>query len=232
MELIENVRIDLADYAAHPENYNEHPDAQVAELMESLRQFGQPRSIVIWRGRLVDGKGLVVAGHGVVEAARRLGWKHLDARRLPDDWPEYKVKAYLAADNELARGASPNMQALAALAEDVRRENETLARLAAGGGEALAELQALAQQTTLGDGAAGQARNLGDRRRQIKPVLYVDQIGDFERALRATGNQNRGEALLDVCRFYLEHHGETDTERQHDAALESGLAALAAVGVE
>lgn len=147
MELIENVRIDLADYAAHPENYNEHPDAQVAELMESLRQFGQPRSIVVWRGRLVDGKGLVVAGHGVVEAARRLGWKHLDARRLPDDWPEYKVKAYLAADNELARGASPNMQALAALAEDVRRENETLARLAAGGEEALKKLVENAGET-------------------------------------------------------------------------------------
>lgn len=134
--MIQNERIALADFRAHPDNYNEHPEAQLLELMESLRQFGQPKSLVVWRR-------FFVAGHGIAEAARRLGWTHLDARRLPDDWPEYKVKAYLAADNELARGASANLLGLAQLAQEIRQEDEALARLAAGGEDGLRRLAEL-----------------------------------------------------------------------------------------
>lgn len=227
MSKIENIRIDLDKHQEYPGNYNEHPEAQILELMESLRQFGQPKNVVVWHDK-------IVAGNGIAKAALRLGWKQLDARRLPSDWPEYKVLAYLGADNELARGASSNLQALASLAAEVRKEDETLARLAAGGREALAELQALAQQTALGDGDVGapKQRSLGPTSHQVKVVVNITEIRNLERALRATGNQNRGEALLDVCRFYLEHHGEDDAERQHDAATESGLAALAAIGVD
>ena len=137
-----DVRINLADYQPHPRNYNEHPDSQVAEIAESLRVFGQPRSIVVWRG-------FIIAGHGVVLAAQRLGWKQLDARRLPDDWPEHKALAYLAADNELARGGAPNLLALAKLAEEIRREDEALARLAAGGEESLKRLADLVSSSPL-----------------------------------------------------------------------------------
>ena len=41
-------------------------------------------------------------------------------------------------------------------------------------------------------------------RKQIKPVLYAADISTFEEAIKATGLINRGEALIEVCRFYLE----------------------------
>jgi|GEM_PF-2479760 len=219
---ITDVRIVIADYSDHPDNYNEHPEDQILELMESLRLFGQPRPVVVWHDRFV-------AGHGVALAARRLGWTHLAARRLPDAWPDHKVTAYLAADNELAKGASPNLQALAALAEQVRQTDTTLARLAAGGALAAAELATMVEQTALSDGKPGAGqRALGDKSHQIKPVLYVDQVVIFERALRATGSQNRGAALTEICQFFLEHHGQADAEGQFNSQAKSSLAALAA----
>ena len=56
----------LAALKPHPQNYNRHSEAQIKRLMESLDRFGQPKEIVIWNG-------LIIAGHGLVEAARRLG---------------------------------------------------------------------------------------------------------------------------------------------------------------
>ena len=103
--------IRLSDYKPHPRNYNRHPARQIERIAASLIQFGQPRSIVVWRGYFL-------AGHGVAEAARSLGWETLHANVLPDDYPEHKALAYLAADNELARMGDPDQAALAAILEE------------------------------------------------------------------------------------------------------------------
>ena len=133
MDDIEHIQINIADYQPHPRNYNEHPDPQVGEIAESLRVFGQVKPVVVWRE-------WYIAGHGVVLGAQRLGWSQLKAERLPADWPEYKALAYLAADNELARGASPNLQALATLAKEVQAQDAGMGRLAAGGEDGLRRL--------------------------------------------------------------------------------------------
>ena len=67
-----NQRVALADIAPHERNYNRHPADQVKRIAASLRKFGQVRSIVVWRST-------ILAGHGVVEAARSLGWKEIAA---------------------------------------------------------------------------------------------------------------------------------------------------------
>lgn len=125
------IRID--DYEAHPKNYNEHPEEQVLEIAASLQQFGQVKGVVVWRKWFV-------AGHGVVMAAKLIGWRELKAEVLPDEWPEYKALAYLAADNELAKGANPNLTGLARLAAEVAEKDPVMARLAAGSEERLADL--------------------------------------------------------------------------------------------
>lgn len=48
-------------------------------------------------------------------------------------------------------------------------------------------------------------RNLGDKKKQIKPVLYVDEISVFEAAIKAVGLRNRGQALIEICKVYLEN---------------------------
>jgi hypothetical protein len=114
----------LEGLTPHPKNYNAHPPEQVEELRRSLRTFGQVRDVVTWQQ-------YVIAGHGVVEAARLEGWTEISATRLPDDWPEERVLAYLAADNETARLSRPDEAQLAALLKAV--PDEKLRALAAGG---------------------------------------------------------------------------------------------------
>jgi len=66
------------------------------------------------------------------------------------------------------------------------------------------DILATLEKTTITDAVESNERALGDKQKQIKPVLYADEVADFERAIKATGNRNRGAALMEICRFYLE----------------------------
>ena len=143
-----NQVIRLADYKPHPRNYNRHPEAQVKRIQASLRKFGQVRSVVVWQGYFL-------AGHGVAEAARGLGWEKLRADVLPDDYPEHLALAYVAADNELARQGDPDQAQLAAILADSKaadaelleaigysdKEFDELLRSVGGGGAAVADVE-------------------------------------------------------------------------------------------
>ena len=96
-----NQVVGVAGCRPHPRNYNQHEAGQIANLRVSLRRFGQVRSVVVQE--VLGGGWLLVAGHGVVEAARLEGFEEVRADVIPADWDEATVLAYLAADNELAR---------------------------------------------------------------------------------------------------------------------------------
>jgi ParB-like chromosome segregation protein Spo0J len=106
-----NQRVKLTEIKTHSRNYNRHPAKQIERIAMSLRKFGQVRSIVVWQNT-------ILAGHGVVEAAKSLGWQSIVADVLPDEYPEHLALAYVAADNELGRWADPDQAALAAILEE------------------------------------------------------------------------------------------------------------------
>lgn len=126
----------MAEVKAHKRNYNRHPAVQVERIATSLRKFGQVRSIVVWRNT-------ILAGHGVVEAAKSLGWREIAADVLPDEYPEHLALAYVAADNELGRLADPDQAALAAILEESKTAD---AELMAAIGYNNAEFQALLKE--------------------------------------------------------------------------------------
>lgn len=217
-----NQSVPVAACSPHPQNYNQHDEGQVADLRLSLRKFGQVRSVVVQD----DGAGgfLLVAGHGVQKAAQAEGLAELRADVIPADWTPARVLAYLAADNELARPGQPDEAQLAALVQQVEAELDAeMARLAAGGEMEREILLIEAEMAEMledmlgdGSGAAGGSsavRQLGDRSRQVKPILYVEDLTDFEEAIRRTGNLNRGEAMMIICRHYLEAHGGNRAEK-------------------
>jgi DNA modification methylase len=113
-----NQPVALADLKPHPRNYNAHSAAQVAKIAASLTAFGQVRSIVVWRGT-------ILAGHGVVLAARSLGWAELRAD-VVDELDEARALAYVAADNELARQSDPDLAQLAAILQESRDADPAL----------------------------------------------------------------------------------------------------------
>jgi len=141
---IVNQFVPVAGCKPHPENYNRHDDWQIEDLRVSLKRFGQVRSIVVQDAG--DGTFLLVAGHGVHEAARRQKFAELRADVIPKDWTPAQVLAYLAADNEIARHGMPDDAQLAAIVAMVEAEADAeLARLAAGGEDRLKELLAMAR---------------------------------------------------------------------------------------
>ena len=101
---IEPLRIDqLRPYARNPRT---HSDDQVAKLAASLVEFGWTMPI------LVNDELEVIAGHGRILAARRLGLDAVPVIRLAHLSPE-QVRAYRIADNKLALDAGWDEELLA-----------------------------------------------------------------------------------------------------------------------
>ena len=79
-------------------NPRTHSEKQLKQLMRSIEHFGFTNPV------LIDGAGGIIAGHGRVEAAKRLGWKSVPAICL-SDLSEEDIRAYVIADNRLAENA-------------------------------------------------------------------------------------------------------------------------------
>jgi len=89
--------IAIADLRPHPRNYRTHPDDQIEHLVESIRENGFYRNIVVSRD------GVILAGHGVVEALRRMGFDQVRVARLGVDSGDPRALKVLTGDNEIAR---------------------------------------------------------------------------------------------------------------------------------
>lgn len=79
-------------------NSRTHSDAQVAQIAASIREFGFINPV------LVDAENNIIAGHGRVLAARKLGLEEVPCV-LHDHLTETQRKAYILADNKLALNA-------------------------------------------------------------------------------------------------------------------------------
>lgn len=103
----------------HPKNYRHHPEDQLAHLRASLLEHGVYRNVVI------AADGTLLAGHGVVEAARSLGLTEIAVKRTPYSPDDSAALKILAADNEIPSLAQDDEQQLVELLR-VLAEEETL----------------------------------------------------------------------------------------------------------
>ena len=104
----------IADLRPHPRNYRRHPDHQLAILRESLRVHGQQKPVVI------TPDGTILAGHGLVEAAKLEGWTEIACHVYDGPYPE----AFLAMDNRASDLAEDDEGALAALLRDLEAQDQ------------------------------------------------------------------------------------------------------------
>src|SRR5690606_2007213 len=105
LDTVEHWPLDrLRHYARNPRT---HSDAQVAQIAASIVEFGWTNPV------LVASDGTVIAGHGRLEAARRLGLDAVPVLVL-DHLSEAQRRAYVIADNKLALNAGWNDELLAA----------------------------------------------------------------------------------------------------------------------
>ena len=95
MKITQKLVTELIPYV---NNSRTHSDEQVAQIAASIKEFGWTNPI------LVDGDNGIIAGHGRLMAARKLGYKEVPTIELAD-LTETQKKAYIIADNRLALNA-------------------------------------------------------------------------------------------------------------------------------
>jgi len=113
--------IEVSKLIPYANNSRTHDDAQVAQLAASIKEFGFRNPI------LVDGVG-IIAGHGRLMAARKLG---LDKVPTIDcsDMTETQKKAYIIADNKLALNSGWDSELLKLEITDLQNTDFDLTKL-------------------------------------------------------------------------------------------------------
>ena len=87
-------------------NARTHSKKQIRQIADSIERFGWTNPV------LIDGQDQIVAGHGRVAAAKRLGIKAVPTIRL-ETMSEVEIRAYVIADNRLAELADWDDEILA-----------------------------------------------------------------------------------------------------------------------
>ena len=88
----------VADLIPYARNSRTHSDEQIAQIAASIKEFGWTNPV------LTDGDNGLIAGHGRLMAARKLGHKEVPTIELTN-LSEAQKKAYIIADNRLALNA-------------------------------------------------------------------------------------------------------------------------------
>jgi len=88
----------VSELIPYVKNSRTHSDEQVAQIAASIKEFGWTNPI------LIDGQNGIIAGHGRLMAARKLGYEKVPTIELKD-LTETQKKAYIIADNRLALNA-------------------------------------------------------------------------------------------------------------------------------
>jgi ParB family chromosome partitioning protein len=88
----------VTDLIPYARNSRTHDDAQVAQIAASIREFGWTNPI------LLDGLNGIIAGHGRVLAAQKLGESEVPTIEL-GHMDDNQKRAYIIADNKLALNA-------------------------------------------------------------------------------------------------------------------------------
>src|SRR4051794_5589862 len=79
----------------HARNARTHSPEQIDQIVASIREWGWTNPI------LVTTEGTIIAGHGRVLGARKLGLTEVPVM-IAAGWSDAQIRAYVIADNKLA----------------------------------------------------------------------------------------------------------------------------------
>jgi len=91
-------RKSVADLVPYARNSRTHSDKQIDQLAASIKEWGWTVPV------LCDASGGIIAGHGRILAAQKLGLDDVPCM-IAEGWTEAQKRAYIIADNRLALDA-------------------------------------------------------------------------------------------------------------------------------
>lgn len=97
----ENLKVvyrNVSELIPYARNARTHSDEQIERIANSIKEFGWTNPI------LIDGENGIIAGHGRILAARKLGIEKVPTIEL-SGLTEAQKRAYIIADNRLALDA-------------------------------------------------------------------------------------------------------------------------------
>lgn len=89
----------VADLIPYAKNSRTHSERQIEQIAASIGEFGFTVPV------LVDEAGMIIAGHGRVMAAQKIGLDDVPCI-VADGWSETQKRAYLIADNKLTENGA------------------------------------------------------------------------------------------------------------------------------
>ena len=203
---IEQLALDaLIPYAR---NSRTHSDEQVAQVAASIREFGFTNPV------LIDGEGGIIAGHGRVLAARKLGLADVPCIRLAH-LSDAQKRAYIIADNKLAINAGWDEDMLSLELLDLRDADYALPIT----GFYADELEQIFSAFDVSPLGSMPEMPSGDRQpfQQVTFTLHDSQAEQVQSALKVAGklgpyidspNENgNGNGLARICETFLTNHG-------------------------
>lgn len=150
----------LVPYDRNPRT---HSEEQVAQVADSIRQFGWTNPV------LIDEQGSIIAGHGRVLAAQRLGIDKVPCIRLTE-LTDAQRRAYVIADNKLALNAGWDPLLLKLELGELREAEFDLALT----GFSDAEFDALMFDGNFSPGGAAQQGRLDQKKKITCPHCGLD----------------------------------------------------------
>lgn len=121
-------------------NARMHSEEQVAQLAASIKEWGWTTPV------LVDEEGSIIAGHGRVMAARKLGIEEVPVM-VARGWSEAQRRAYVLADNKLALNSGWDMDLLKVELQDIGEMSFDLDKI----GFSVGEMTNLFLETEIGE---------------------------------------------------------------------------------
>ena len=91
-------QIAITALTAYPNNARTHSPEQIDKIARSIEEFGFINPV------LINKDNMIMAGHGRVMAAKKLGMKQVPCLRV-EGLSDAQIRAYILADNKLAEDA-------------------------------------------------------------------------------------------------------------------------------
>ena len=198
--LIEVKPMRVGDILPHPLNPKHHPMSQTEPLTGLLNQVGKADVLKAYKSQRNGGKLTLWDGHGRQDLNPDEVWQ-VAVYDMTDDEADLMLASFdeigflaqkdRARQDELLQSVEAEDAALDAMLEAQRAEIEMLDSLGS-------------------DGRANGGRKLTNAHPTVTVVVACPDLRVVEGAIMATGRRNRGEALAEICRDYLNAKGQLD----------------------
>ena len=111
--MMEIVYKKINELKPYKNNSRTHDESQIKQICESIKEYGWTNPV------LIDEKGMIIAGHGRVLGAQKLGIKEVPCIVL-SGLTEAQKKAYVIADNKMALNAGWDFNLLSLELENLK----------------------------------------------------------------------------------------------------------------